>query len=67
MVRQTVKAYTTKLPAPGPGVRAKKEVRGEEDLAGEILDLKKALNTARQDLMVEKVGEGGRVVNLVSR
>ena len=52
-VRETVKAYSAKLPVPGKVKPA--PVRHEDELAGEIMDLKKALNSARQDLQIEKV------------
>jgi hypothetical protein len=46
----------SRLPAAGGSIRpARRAERGEEDLAGEVIDLKKALNTARQDLQMEKV------------
>ena len=44
------------MPAPGPGTRPTKGPGARrEDLGDEILDLKKALNSARQDLQLEKV------------
>ena len=52
-VRETVKAYSAKLPVPGKQKSA--PLRREDELADEIMDLKKALNSARQDLQMEKV------------
>lgn len=55
MVRETVKAYTSRLPPPGGLNRTKKSDAKPEELASEIIELKKALNSARQDLQMEKV------------
>ena len=52
-VRETVKAYSAKLPVPGK--QKTTPLRREDELADEIMDLKKALNSARQDLQMEKV------------
>ena len=48
-----MKAYSAKLPVPGKYKHA--PVRHEDELADEIMDLKKALNSAKQDLQIEKV------------
>ena len=52
-MRETVKAYSAKLPVPGKVKQT--PVKREDELAEEIIDLKKALNSARQDLQIEKV------------
>ena len=48
-----MKAYSAKLPVPGKQKLA--SVKHEDELADEIMDLKKALNSAKQDLQMEKV------------
>ena len=53
-VRETVRAYTQKLPVPGRQ-RPPGQTRTEDEVAEEIIELKKALNTARHDLQIEKV------------
>ena len=53
-VRETVRAYTQKLPVPGKQ-RSSAQVRTEDEVAEEIIELKKALNTAKHDLQIEKV------------
>ena len=49
MVRETVRTYTQRLPAPAPSSAPRQEARrpSEEEVAGEIIELKRALNTAR--------------------
>ena len=51
MVRETVRTYTQRLPAPAPAPSSapRQEARrqSEEEVAGEIIELKRALNTAR--------------------
>ena len=54
MVRETVKAYTQKLPVPSR-VKSQVHQRSEDEAAEEIMELKKALNTAKHDLQLEKV------------
>lgn len=54
MVRETVKAYTQKLPVPSK-LKTQVQQRSEDEAAEEILELKKALNTAKHDLQLEKV------------
>ena len=51
MVRETVRTYTQRLPAPAPSSAPRQEARrqSEEEVAGEIIELKRALNTARSD------------------
>ena len=53
-VRETVKAYTQKLPVPGKQKQATLS-KTEDEVAEEIIELKKALNTAKHDLQIEKV------------
>ena len=53
-MRETVKAYTQKLPVPGKS-RTVGQTRTEDEVAEEIIELKKALNTAKHDLQIEKV------------
>ena len=56
-VRETVRTYTQRLPVPRgarPGAQLQ-ERRTEDEVAEEILELKRALNTARHDLQIEKV------------
>ena len=54
MFRETVKTYTQKLPAP-PRSKTVTVQKTEDEAAEEILELKKALNTAKHDLQLEKV------------
>ena len=53
-VRETVRAYTQKLPVPGKQKQATLS-KTEDEVAEEIIELKKALNTAKHDLQIEKV------------
>ena len=53
-VRETVRAYTQKLPVPGRQKQATLS-KTEDEVAEEIMELKKALNTAKHDLQIEKV------------
>ena len=48
-----MKAYSAKLPVPGKQKPA--APKREDELADEIMELKKALNSAKQDLQMEKV------------
>ena len=52
-VRETVKAYSAKLPVPGKQKQV--TVKREDEMTEEIIELKKALNSAKQDLQMEKV------------
>ena len=49
MVRETVRTYTQRLPAPSSAPRQEARRQSEEEVAGEIIELKRALNTARSD------------------
>ena len=48
-----MKAYSAKLPVPGKQKQV--AVKREDEMAEEIIELKKALNSAKQDLQMEKV------------
>ena len=48
-----MKAYSAKLPVPGKQKQV--AVKREDEMTEEIIELKKALNSAKQDLQMEKV------------
>lgn len=65
MVRETVKTYTQKLPAPNK-MKGPSQQKSEDEVAEEIMELKKALNTAKHDLQIAKV-KNRRYENTVVR